>query len=108
MLTATRQAKTGYWIDSLKKNVYSLEEINYFLYHHIDLVYRDFFSDVLFDYIETELEQPAIAEDLRKISSDNGKIGEFIRYLLRESYYYNAIRAFFYLWTFKLFNRKRF
>ena len=90
MLTATRQAKTGYWIDSLKKNVYSLEEINYFLYHHIDLVYRDFFSDALFDYLETELGQPAMAEDLRAIALREGGIGDFIRYFLNESYFYNS------------------
>jgi len=90
MLTATKQATTGYWIEALKKNVYSLEEINYFLYHHMDLVYRDFFSDALFDYIEQDLEQPAIAQDLREISLKNGGIGDFVRYLLSESYYYNS------------------
>ena len=56
----------------------------------MDLVYRDFFSDALFDYIEQDLEQPAIAQDLREISLRDGGIGDFVRYLLSESYYYNS------------------
>ena len=89
MLTATKQAKKGYWIDQLRISVYSLEEINYFIYHHIDLVYREFFSEELFAYVETELDQPAMAQDLRRIAERNGGIGDFVRYLLKESYYYN-------------------
>ncbi|MBQ9032923.1 MAG: hypothetical protein IJ106_15965 [Parasporobacterium sp.] len=90
MLTATKQSITGYWIEPLKKNIYSLEEINYFLYHHIDLVYREFFNEQLFDYIEKELQQPVMADDLRKIAERKGDTGEFVRYLLNESYYYNS------------------
>ena len=90
MLTATKQAKTGYWLESLQKNVYSLEEINYFIYNHIDLVYRDFFSTQLFDFLEKELEQPRMAEDLRQIAEDGGTTGDFVRYILNESFYYNS------------------
>ena len=90
MLTATKQATTGYWIETLKKNIYSIEEINYFIYNHIDLVYRDFFCDALFDYIEKELEQPAMAEDLRSIAASGGNTGDFVKYILNASYYYNG------------------
>lgn len=90
MLTATKQAKNGYWIEPLQKNVYSLEEINYFIYNHMELVYRDFFSAQLFDYIEKELLQPQMAADLRDIAERGGNTGEFVRYILNESRYYNS------------------
>jgi len=90
MLTATRQSKTGYWIDALKKNLYSIEEINYFLYNHIDLVYRDFFSEKLFSYIENELDQPLMAGDLRNLNARGAGTAEFVKYILNESYYYNS------------------
>ena len=50
-----RQTKTPYYIEAIKTNVYSLEEINFFIFNHINLVYREFFCDELFDYIEKEL-----------------------------------------------------
>ena len=90
MLTATKQSLTGYWIEPLKKNLYSLEEINYFLYNHINLVYRDFFSEELFTFIERNLEQPMMAADLRDISKRGGTTADFVKYLLTESYYYNS------------------
>ena len=89
MLTATKQSKTGYWAVPLKKNLYSLEEINYFLYNHIDLVYRDFFSEELFTFIDEELEQPFIAQDLRDIAANNGSTADFVKYILNESFYYS-------------------
>ena len=90
MLTATKQSLTGYWIESLKKHLYSLEELNYFLYNHINLVYRDFFSEELFSFIEKELEQPAMADDLRDIAARGGSTAKFVKYLLSESYFYNS------------------
>ncbi|MCF0229746.1 MAG: hypothetical protein HUJ76_08675, partial [Parasporobacterium sp.] len=90
MLTATKQAKTGYWIEPLKLSVYSLEEINYFIYNHINLVYRDFFSDELFDYIGNELEQQEMAAELRNIAASGGNTGDFIKHILNGSYYYNG------------------
>ena len=90
MLTATKQSKTGYWIEPLKKNLYSIEEINYFLYNHINLVYRDFFNEDLFSFIENNLEQPLMAKDLRNIAASGGTCADFVKYLLSESYYYNS------------------
>ena len=42
-----RQSKTPYFIEAIKTNVYSLEEINFFIFNHINLVYREFFCDEL-------------------------------------------------------------
>lgn len=90
MLTATKQSTTGYWIEPIRKNVYSLEEINYYIYNHIDLIYRDFFSEELFQYVETELENPDLAAQLRQVDAQGGGIGDFIRCILNGSFYYNA------------------
>ena len=90
MLTAGKQSKTGYWIEPLQKYVYSLEEINYFIYNHIDLVYRDFFDESLFDYLENELDQRDMAQDLRTLFRRDATAEEFVRYILSESYYYNT------------------
>ena len=90
MLTASKQSEKGYWIEEIRKNIYSLEEINYFLYHHIDLLYRDFFCDALFDFLDLELEEHELAEKLRKMSRSAAGTSQMVRCLLSESYYYNS------------------
>ena len=84
------QSKNPYYIEAIKTNVYSLEEINYFILHHINLVYRDFFSNSLFDYIETELGRADMAETLREMAKRIADLKHFIVYILNESYYYSS------------------
>ena len=90
MLTASKLGENGYWIESLQKHVFSLEEINFFLYNHIDLVYRDFFCPALFDYMEQELGLADMAQELREMEERDCSTAEFVRYLLNHSFYYNG------------------
>lgn len=85
----TKMANEPYYIKKIDKYVYSLEEINYFIYNNINLIYRDFFSPALFDFIEKELDRKDIAEGLRKIKEKNGSAQNLISFLLKESYYYS-------------------
>ena len=48
------------------------------------------FSDEFFDFIEEELEQPLIAQDLRSIAANNGTTADFVKYILNESFYYTS------------------
>ena len=85
-----RQSNHPFYIKALDQNVYSLEEINYFIYNHINLVYRDFFSETLFEYIDIELGHKDIAEKLREIADNDGTVQDFIKCILNESYYYSG------------------
>lgn len=85
-----KQSQTPYYIEAIKTNVYSLEEINFFIYHHINLVYREFFSDALFDYIEKELGREDMANDLRALAKKDADLKDFLRYILVESYFYSG------------------
>ncbi len=90
MLTATRQSEIGYWIEPLKKYIYSLEELNFFIFNYIQMVYKDFFCENLFAYIEQELGQPYMARDLRSMAAEGANAEEFIKYILNASFYYNS------------------
>lgn len=85
-----RQSNKPYYIDAIKTNVYSLEEINFFIFNHINLVYREFFNEELFSYIEVELGREDMAADLRALSEEGADLRDFIRCILKESYYYSA------------------
>jgi len=84
-----KQSENPYYIKALEMNVYSLEEINYFIYNHINLVYRDFFCDALFDYFEFELGLKEMADGLRYLAETDGGVQDFVKYVLKESYYYS-------------------
>ncbi|MBR5931588.1 MAG: hypothetical protein IKZ95_06120 [Lachnospiraceae bacterium] len=85
-----RQSNNPYYIKAIDQNVYSLEEINYFIYNHINLVYRDFFSDTLFEYIDIELGHKELAKKLRELADYDASIQDFIKCILNESYYYSG------------------
>lgn len=87
---ASRMAKKPYYIEEIKTDVYSLEEINYFIFNHINLVYREFFKDELFDYIDNEIGRKDIADGLRKLSENKAELRDFVRFILTESGYYSA------------------
>lgn len=87
---AGRISEKPYHIKALNMDVYSLEEINYFIYNHMNLVYRDFFCDALYNYIDNELGEKALAAQLRIMEKAESTTQEFITYILKESYYYDG------------------
>ena len=44
-------------VTEINKNIYSIEELNYYLYNYLYLVDEEFFSESLIDYIENELDE---------------------------------------------------
>ncbi len=70
VLCQVRQAKTPWYVRSLGLNLYSIEELCYFMVHNISLLNRDFFDDTLIDWLRTELGLKKLATELtrRKMS----------------------------------------
>lgn len=62
----TLHSEKPYYITEINKNIYSIEELNYYLYNYLYLVDEEFFSESLIDYIENELKQTTIATGLRQ------------------------------------------
>ena len=53
----TIHTEKPYYIKEVNKNIYSIEELSYYLYNYLYLIDDTFFSDTLIDYIENELKQ---------------------------------------------------
>ena len=87
---AGKISEKPYYIDAIGAQVHSLEEINYFVYNYMDLVYADFFSEELIGYIDNELEEKELAGHLREIEAGGSSVQEYISCLLKESGYYGA------------------
>ena len=77
----TLHSEKPYYITEINKNIYSIEELNYYLYNYLYLVDEEFFSESLIDYIENELKQTTIATGLRQALNKNGNLGEMIAFV---------------------------
>lgn len=82
-----------YYIKEINKNIYSIEELSYYLYNYLYLIDDQFFSEGLIDYIENELNQQGIASGIRQIIANKGEIGEKIAFVIKNSGYYSEREA---------------
>lgn len=82
-----------YFIKEVNKNIYSIEELSYYLYNYLYLIDDQFFSDELIDYIEKDLNQPNIAAGIRQGIANEGELGEKISFVIKNSGYYTDTMA---------------
>ncbi|MBE5969882.1 MAG: hypothetical protein E7242_06580 [Lachnospiraceae bacterium] len=85
----SKQARMPYHISEIDLNVYSLEEICYFLYNHIYLVEKSFFNDSLVSYIEHDLARPSLAQKLKQMIGAKYPVEEMVMLIFNETMYYD-------------------
>lgn len=78
LLCCREIASVPYYIESISLNVYSLEEICYYLKEYIDLVEVSFMDEELIRWIGEELKQQRLAEQLSELKAQGGKLIEFV------------------------------
>lgn len=89
LLYAGKLSEEPYYIKEADINVYSLEELNFFVYNHMNLVYRDFFCAPLFDFIEKKLGRESLADRLRSLDAQGASLRSLISCFLKESCCYD-------------------
>ena len=72
ILCQTNRASLPYFIENISTNVYSIEELCYYLYHNLYLVDQTIMNEGLCNWIQEELELTGLAAKLRS------KIGKFV------------------------------
>ena len=80
-------AALPYYFENVSLNVYSLEEICYYLEKNLYLLDSDFMSEELCVWIEKELKLKTLAECLREVIFKNGTMVEFVSLILDETAY---------------------
>ena len=78
-------AAMPYYIDNISLNVYSLEELCYYIENHLYLIEADFMSEELCLWIGQELDEKDLAQSLRSVLLGNGSLSDFkkLRILFR-------------------------
>lgn len=61
ILCQTEKAAVPYYIESISTNIYTLEELCYYLYHNLYLVDDTILNEGLCVWIEKELKLPSLA-----------------------------------------------
>lgn len=78
ILCRSEYSKVPYYIEGADVNVYSIEEISYFLYNDIYLVGADFFCEDLFVFIERNIKEPELAQRLRNLKERRAQLSELV------------------------------
>lgn len=82
------QAKRPYHIEDMELNIYSIEELAYYLYNTVFFVDTTFFNERLTTYIQTELELPKLAAKLKHSIELKNSFSDMVMLVVRESRYY--------------------
>lgn len=89
ILCRSEYSKRPYYIEGAGVNVYSIEEISYFLFHDIYLVGADFFCEELFAFIERDIKEPELAKRLRFLKEQKAGLSELVLTVLRYVDFYS-------------------
>lgn len=65
LLLCGKRSATPYIIKEAGINIYSIEELSYYLYNNTYMVGIEFFCDELIAYIADELELPSLGQKLK-------------------------------------------
>lgn len=72
-----------YYMEGLGLNIYSLEELSYYISRNVYLLDQDFICEDLCEWIEAEVKQVGLAEELRKEMKSSCRLSVFVFLILR-------------------------
>ena len=89
ILTKSHKAVNPYFAEKMGINLYTGEELSYFIYNYYMLLDDDFLEDRLFNFIERELEMKDLSTKLRKW---RGRVSyeELLLVILQDIHYYSS------------------
>ena len=85
----TKTVSKPYYIEELNINLYSVEEMAYYLYNNVYLVNREFFDERLTEYIREEYNMPELAEQIEKGLKFGDTYAELVMMVVKASGYYD-------------------
>ena len=80
-------AANSFYIEGASLNVYSLEELSYYIYNNSYLLDETFVSPSLCNWIEKELHDKALASEIYALIGDNVGLNVIVGHLLRSNGY---------------------
>lgn len=80
-------ASMPYFIEGIALNVYSLEELSFYILQNTYLIEPEFMSEELCSWLEEDLKAEALGGELRELINQNGSLSDFVNRILTASGY---------------------
>lgn len=90
ILCKSKYSEKPYYISNMAVNVYSVEEICYYIYNNIYIIGMDMFDEGLISYIDKELGESELAKQLEFLINQRAGLSELVLSVLRYVDYYSA------------------
>lgn len=87
ILCQTKRAEHPYFIENISMNIYSVEELCYYLYHNLYLADHTIFNEELCTWLNEELELPALAAKLKQNLERNAEVEDMLYPVFKEINY---------------------
>lgn len=87
ILCQVKRAKLPYYIENISTNIYSIEELCFYLYHNIYLLDATIINEELCFWLRDELGLKKLAQKLYSLLDDEVKVGDFILPIFKEINY---------------------
>ena len=87
ILCQTKKAQRPYFIENISMNIYSIEELCYYLYHNLYLADHTVFNEELCNWLRDELELVHLAAKLKQNLERNVSVEEMIYPVFKEINY---------------------
>lgn len=90
ILCRTRRSENPLYLNELGIEIYSLEELCYYIYHNIYIITDDFMNETLLDFIRNGTNEPALADKLGELRASKAGLAEMVVTVLKYVDYYNV------------------
>lgn len=90
ILCRSKIAEEPFYIKSADLNIYSLEELCYYIYNNIYILEGEFINQHLIHYIEEELCEPPLADKLKTLIVKKAGLRELVLTILKYVDYYSV------------------
>lgn len=87
ILCQNRRAKIPYYIENISTNIYSIEELCYYMHHNICLLDETILNEQLLVWIRDELHLRRLYQRLYPLLDERKSIGEFVLPVFKEINY---------------------
>lgn len=84
ILCQVKRAQMPYYIENISMNIFTIEELCFYLHHNIYLLDETIINEPLCDWIRKELGLEKLYRRLYRILEENGSVGNFILPIFKE------------------------
>lgn len=89
ILCRTKESQVPLHIDSMDINIYSLEELSYYIYNNIYVIEMDMIDDRLLKFIKEDVGEYALADRIEYLMQNGGGLAQIVVTILKYVDYYN-------------------